>query len=1205
MLIKADNIFIHQKNKYNFMRSKIIFLVFLIGHCTIFSQNADELKPNSKNEVSHSFYITSNIGNVSFEEAKKVLNEINTASKNDSNATLLLIGNVVNKDGFSAKEKHQDATKAYLKPLMQLWDDFNGSVILTPGENEWLKGAPQSIDDLESFLQDNSKAKFWPNDGCPLERETINDDVVLEMVDSQWFLEDWDNHPYINQKCEIKTRDQFFAEFKDDLKDSQGKTVIVAVYQPVMSNTKISMANKMGGFTPESYQNKENRNLRGRLETIASQFNDVIFVSGKDRNLQYLEDDGIPQIISGAVGKIDKARASKEEHLESSANGYAKLTVYKDGSTEVDLVEIENGASEVAFTKKIKRERLSLDDVSYPNKINATTAKASIYTKEETEKKEFYKWMWGDHYRNLYSKEIEAPVLQIDALPNNVRPISEGGGTQSRSLRFIDDNENEYTLRALRKSALRFLQTNAINNHYVEDYLDNTVAERYLMDFYTTAHPYAQFAMNDLSETLDVLHSNPKIYYVPKQKGLGIYNEDYGDALFMFEEHAGGENKDFETFGSPDDIISTTDLRFELMESKDSYVDEPSFIRARLFDMLVGNWDRHQDQWRWAQFKTEDGKKRYEAIPRDWDQAFPKYDGTIIGMLKFTFPLLRKMESYDADVKNVKWFNLSGYPMDKTFIKNAKWNDWKKQVDFIQENLTDAEIDAAFNTLPKAAQDNSIDEIKKNLKSRRDGLQSIAKSYYEYLNNFEIIIGTEDDDNFLITRKPNGETDISISKDTVVFKNTYNAKQTKEIWVYGLDGKDTFTVDGDGKDLINIKTIGGKKNDTYDFKNTKRVKLYDFKSKNNTIVNAKSKKWLTDSYDINTYDYQKRKYNENIVFPSIGFDGDTGFRIGLKDRFTTYGLANNPFKSQHTIGAEYFFATNGFAIDYNAEFAQVFYNWNLGFDARYGSPNFTMNYFGEGNESTYDSDLDRDFNRVRIRQWKISPYLVHKSESSSYYFRSALESFEVSNDDERLVGQAFAADNDVYEQQLYLSGEVGYGYKNQNNPAFPSRAMSADIAAGYKSSINGFDNSFAYIKPSIALTYPLHPSGIAVIATKLAGEAIIGDTYEFYHGAVIGGNTSLRAYRNERFNGKSAFYQSTDLRVGVTRFKTNFIPLQMGVSAGFDYGRVWSDNDNATKWHNDYGGSVWISGFSTLTGNLGFYHGGDGNRLVFSLGFNF
>ena len=29
-------------------------------------------------------------------------------------------------------------------------------------------------------------------------------------------------------------------------------------------------------------------------------------------------------------------------------------------------------------------------------------------------------------------------------------------------------------------------------------------------------------------------------------------------------------------------------------------VDEKEYIKARLFDMLIGDWDRHSDQWRWG-----------------------------------------------------------------------------------------------------------------------------------------------------------------------------------------------------------------------------------------------------------------------------------------------------------------------------------------------------------------------------------------------------------------------------------------------------------------------------------------------------------------------------------------------------------------------------------------------------------------------------
>ncbi|MGB6150370.1 MAG: BamA/TamA family outer membrane protein [Pricia sp.] len=1204
--------------------SSLFCILFYLFVCTaIIAQDSKSKRVAPIEEPSHVFYVISSVGDIDVSLAEQRIEEINEHSKQDGEATLLIIGNIVTAEGFPSKNKKQSEPKARLEKLMTAWDGFNGNVILTPGKNEWVRDAPKSIDELESFLQDHSKAKFWPNDGCPLERETINDEVVLEMVDSQWFLEDWDEHPYINGKCEHKTRAEFLAEFKDDIKDSQGKTVVVAVYQPIISNTKTSVFDKFGGFRPESFENAENRSLRGQLKTIASQFEDVIFVSGKDANLQYLQDNDVPQIISGALGKTQKAKSRDEEAFTTEKNGYAKLTIFKNGSSKVVYYAFGDGivpsqkneafnerfsnAQKELFSKDIKRQRLTEAEMSYPKKMEADTTSASIYTASETDKSGFYKAVWGDHYRSLYSKQVEAPVLYIDELSNNVRPISEGGGTQSRSLRLIDDNDHEYTLRALRKSAVQFLQTTAINEHYVEDYLKNTVAERILLDFYTTSHPYAQFAMPKLSQAVDILHANPKVFYVPKQQGLSIFSEDYGDALFMLEEHVGDENKDFETFGRPDDILSTADLRLALRESKDAFVDEPSYIRARLLDHLVGNWDRHQDQWRWAEYETAQGKKRYEPIPRDWDQTFPKYDGVIISLLKFSFPVLRKMQSYEANMGIIKWFNLSGYPLDKMFINTAKWSDWKGQVEYLQKNLSDEAIDSAFAALPEQAQESSIASIKKNLRSRRDNLEAIAKRYYDYLTDFEVIRGTEDNDEFIIDRKPGGVTEISILKDSkTVFNHTYDAEATKEIWIYGLDGEDTFKTRGKGKNPIKIKVLGGEEDDTYDFGNTRKIKLYDFKSKDNTITNPKSKKWLTDAYDINTYDYQKRKYTSNVVLPSVGYDGDTGFRIGLKNQFTTYGLVNNPFTTQHTVGAQYFFATQGFELGYTPEFAQIFKAWNLGFDLRYASPNFTMNFFGEGNGSMYDREnTDRDFNRVRIRQWSIAPYLKHTNAGHSLRFLTKLESNEVSNDDQRFVGQFFAADNDVFDEQRYVSAEASYRYVNMDNPAFPSRGMDFDLTLGYTNNLEGNTNRFGYVKPELSLRYPLHPSGIAVLATKLAGHALVGDDFEFYHAALLGGNNSLRGYRNERFNGKTAFYQSTDLRVGLTRFRTNFIPIQIGVSAGFDYGRVWTEDGRSEQWHNNFGGSIWVSGFSALTGNLGLYHGEDGNRFLFSLGFNF
>lgn len=1171
---------------------------------------AQETKPTESKEVAQSFYITANTGlDEENKSSQEVLNEIIRSSQSDEKATLLIVGNITNDKGYPSKDKVQEKTEAYLKQrLLTPIDKFNGKVIITPGVNEWNKKGHKSLDDMESFLQDNSKAKFWPNDGCGIENEVINDNVALIMIDSQWYLENWDEYPYINNKCDIKTRAQFFAEFRDELKDNYGKTIIVAVHHPVLTSTKYGFIKKVAGFSDQTYQNPEQSKFHNILEATAREFEDVIFVSGNDRNLQYLDHHKVPQIISGAAAHTQKARAEKKTHFASDKNGYAKLTVFKDGSSIVRFYETTGGRSNLIFEKEIKRQRTSLDEVSYkPKETYGKTAVSSIYTPEETKKSGLYKWAWGEHYRDIYSKKINAPVLFLDDLPGNVKPITEGGGNQSRSLRLINDTENEYTLRELRKSAIRFIQKN-VKEHYVADIVKNSIAERVVLDYYTTAHPYAPFALNDLMDDVNILHVSPEIYYVPKQKALGVFNDDYGDELYMLEEHVGDENKDMEIFGSPDDILSSSDLREELLESKQARVDESEYLKARIFDMLVGDWDRHDDQFRWAEFKEGEDKKTYKPIPRDRDQAFSKYDGPIISLLKLGFPPFRAMQTFHSSIKNVKWFNVAAYPMDKMIIQTSTWEDWEQQVKFIQENLTDAKIERAFANLPKDVKDESIEKIQSNLKVRRDNLMEVTRDYYEYLNKFHVVTGTEKDDKFLITRKEDGITTIQISrKDMVVFENSYNANETKEIWVYGLDGDDEFKIVGKGDNLIKMKVLGGEENDIYDFENSRNAKLYDYKSKKNTIKKA-GKQWLVDSYEINNFDYTKRITSNNSIFPALGFSSDAGFMVGVSDTYTTYGLAKNPFTTQHTLGVNYYFETEGLEASYFGEFAHIFYNWNLGISAYYTSPNFTMNYFGKGNETFYDDNqVDLDFNRVNMEQWHFAPSLIWtNNRGSKFQFGPIIESLEVTRDVERFIGDRFQASNDVFDSQLYAGAELNYQYLNKRkNPAYPTLGMQFDLTAGYKTNIDEHDNELGYLKPSISIDYPLHSSGVLVFATKIGGEVLISDKYEFYHGATLGGNESLRAFRNQRFNGKSSFYQSSDIRMGLGKIETNFIPLRFGVTGGFDYGRVWLNNENSNEWHTNYGGSIFINGFSAFTGNIGYYTSDEGNRVVFTFGFKF
>lgn len=1153
----------------------------------------------SAQKKEHSIFITANTWDTS---ENQVLSQIAKDAKAVQNPTLLLLGNTTPKETF----------KNSLGSQLAIIEGYKKDVIFMPGEHEWHKNGYESVQEIEEYIQKNSKAKFYPDDGEPIKKHNLSENVVLITIDSQWFLEDWDNHIYLNEESAIQNRTLFFLEFENQIKKAQGKIKLIAIHHPIDTYTKQGLIGNTAGPSIQDFQNKQYRVLRKRLKTLARQTENIIFVSGHDENLQYIN-NRVPQIISGAAGSTKNVKRAEDGEFSSSKNGYARLDIDSEGKVSIHFFTIKNGISKPEFNTTILKGG-NEDAISLANTSNdfSPSKAASIYTMDETNKSAFYKAIWGNHYRELYSKPVNVKVVVLDTLMGGLIPLKRGGGQQSKSLRLEDKSGKQFVMRALKKSTIKFLQANAFQDVYIGSALDGSVVDKFLADFYTTSHPYTPFAISGLADAIDVPHTNPELFYIPKQKRLGVYNDEFGDELYMIEEHVGNSQLALESFGKPKEILSTADVLQEIHKSGKAIVDEPSYIRARLFDMLLGDWDRHEDQWRWALFKNEDGTEICKPIPRDRDQAFSKYDGPLITFLTRVIPGLRKMQSYDEDLRSVKWFATSPYHLDLTLLNSSEWGEWEKEAKYIQEEITDQIIEEAFKSVPSEIQGSTVIDIKTKLKGRRGNLVKIANDYYQYLSKFEVVTGTQKADDFRITRLPNGKTTIKINrKDLGILDRTFSHVFTKEIWIYGLDGKDSFTVDGDGDHLITLKIIGGKKNDSYNFKNTRKVKLYDYKSKENTIVNKRSKKWLVDDYDINNYDHKKANYNFNQLLPIIGANPDDGFKVGLLYNHMFHGLQRNPFTRKHVFSAAYYTATSGYDFSYKGEFSNIFHKWNFGAEGIYTSPNFATNFFGFGNETLYDNDaVDLDFNRIRVRKWKTAISLIYRGKNGgSFHFKPLIESFEVENTDGRFINDPnnIPINSSVFEKQTYGGGEIAYEFENKDNPAFPTLGLDVRLAAGYKTNIDNTiaENSFGYLQPEIAIDHKLTKSGSLVFATKLGGELILGDDFEFYHAAVIGGNNGLRGFRNERFTGKQSFYQNIDLRMPLGGLRTSIIPIRFGLTGSFDYGRVWVTNDMSKQWHNSYGGSLWVSGVEAITANIGYFNSFDGGRIVFALGFSF
>ncbi len=94
---------------------------------------------------------------------------------------------------------------------------------------------------------------------------------------------------------------------------------------------------------------------------------------------------------------------------------------------------------------------------------------------------------------------------------------------------------------------------------------------------------------------------------MPHDSALGEFNEVYGGLFGMIEERPNEEAGDAPGFGGSRKIVKTETLRDRLEESPLQRLDQRDYLKARLMDVLLGDRNRHDDQWRWARYDEDDG----------------------------------------------------------------------------------------------------------------------------------------------------------------------------------------------------------------------------------------------------------------------------------------------------------------------------------------------------------------------------------------------------------------------------------------------------------------------------------------------------------------------------------------------------------------------------------------------------------------------
>ncbi|SDB57014.1 hypothetical protein SAMN03097699_2200 [Flavobacteriaceae bacterium MAR_2010_188] len=322
--------------------------------------------------------------------------------------------------------------------------------------------------------------------------------------------------------------------------------------------------------------------------------------------------------------------------------------------------------------------------------------------------------MQGEHYRKVWTTPIEVPVVYLDTLKGGLRPVKEGGGHQTRSLKLMSDDDVLYTMRSINKYP----------DPLIPEFARTLGIENLIIDGISAQHPYASIVVAKLSTPLNLESTHPQVMFIPKQDALEKYNDKYGNALYMFEYESEGETN-WTMYNDILRLVDTEDLQeLKIEYGKNLTIDKDLLIRARLFDIVIGDWDRHAEQWGWALQKIDKSIKAI-PIPADRDNAFFDIDGILPTLIsnKFVEPELRPFsESVDYMPGLVK-------PFDAYFLHATEGKIYVEQAEYIQKVLTDKVINDAFKVWPKQIYDLNGDDLIRKIKARRDKLVQYAEAF--------------------------------------------------------------------------------------------------------------------------------------------------------------------------------------------------------------------------------------------------------------------------------------------------------------------------------------------------------------------------------------------------------------------------------------------------------------------------------------------
>ena len=659
------------------------------------------------------------------------------------------------------------------------------------------------------------------------------------------------------------------------------------------------------------------------------------------------------------------------------------------------------------------------------------------------------------------------------------------------------------------------------------------------------------------------------------------------------------------------EIIDHAELYKRLQAGEGDTIDAPALLKARLVDILMGDWDRHRKQWRWAKVP---GNPAWVPIPEDRDQAFSRYEGLLLAMGRGTDP---RFQNFGPKYAGIGGLTYNGAEQDRQLLVQFSREDFVAAAKGLQAQLTDEALDQAVRLMP--AEWYAVDgaRLSADLRSRRDRLADAALKYHEHLAAVVDVRLTNKSERIEAARRASGDTEVTVrvlgpdeQPGPPTFHRVFDAKETHEIRFYTYDGNDTVNVTG-GHDGPKVRMIGGNGEDTLDASGADNAKLSDSEGQNRAIDAQKdSRPYDPPPPPRNAPWIPPRDWTrETVRTPWVSYNGDLGVFVGNGIETHNFGFRKAPFASSHQVRAGWAFKAASGKVDYTGEFHRENRTSYFGLYA-FASGVEVLRFYGFGNE-TGASAADQSFYKVNARQTLLYPtFRVPFGKRGTLTIGPAMKYTQSDESKDQYINQV----------QPYGWGKFGalavhtvLSVEGRDSTVVPRRGFLAAVRGTYFPKAWDVESGFGQVNGN--LNGYFSAGRVATLALRVGGKKVFG-TYPYMEGAEIGEGglgagtlaepeDTVRGFRARRYLGDASAWGNAGLRLRVSHV-TLVLPGEWGVSGFADVGRVWLAGETSQKWHPGFGGGLWLSLLrDRMAFSVGLAHSVEDDIIYFKGGFSY